>query len=169
MSSDKATAKGSLLGAWLPKEHTARVAEFIQRSNLRSQMPFYATGFWLVRAGRLSCAFLVPFSLTRTKCSPRQRSSGGSWQRPGIGAPAEGPGCPLGGYTRWRAAWTLARGGRDCRSSQLAYAVEWSTQIGLPAAMREERDCDALGVAMIVMIDAKFAVYAEHNNMQKSM
>ena len=38
MSSDKATAKGSLLGAWLPKEHTTRVAEFIQRSNLRSKM-----------------------------------------------------------------------------------------------------------------------------------
>ena len=38
-SSDKATAKGSLLGAWLPKEHTTRVAlEFIQRSNLRSKM-----------------------------------------------------------------------------------------------------------------------------------
>ena len=38
MGSDKATAKGSLLGAWLPKEHTTRVAEFIQRSNLRSKM-----------------------------------------------------------------------------------------------------------------------------------
>ena len=39
MSSDKATAKGSLLGAWLPKEHTTRVAELlIQRSNLRSKM-----------------------------------------------------------------------------------------------------------------------------------
>ena len=45
MSSDKATAKGSLLGAWLPKDqgtrdiqHTTRVAEFIQRSNLRSKM-----------------------------------------------------------------------------------------------------------------------------------
>ena len=68
--------------------------------------------FGLFGAAALSCAFLVPFSLTRTKCSPRQRSSGGSWQRPGIGAPAEEPGCPLGGYTRWRAAWTLARGGR---------------------------------------------------------
>ena len=68
--------------------------------------------FGLFGPAALSCTFLVPFSLTRTKCSPRQRSSGGSWQRPGIGAPAEGPGCPLGGYTRWRAAWTLARGGR---------------------------------------------------------
>ena len=38
VGSDKATAKGSLLGAWLPKEHTTRVAEFIQRSNLRSKM-----------------------------------------------------------------------------------------------------------------------------------
>ena len=38
MGSDKATAKGSLLGAWLPKEHTTRVASFIQRSNLRSMM-----------------------------------------------------------------------------------------------------------------------------------
>ena len=50
-------------------------------------------------------------SATRTKWSPRQRSSGGSWQGPGIGAPAGGPGCPLGGWTRWRAAWPLARGG----------------------------------------------------------
>ena len=39
MSSDKATAKGSLLGAWLPKEHTTRVAEFFpMNSNLRSKM-----------------------------------------------------------------------------------------------------------------------------------
>ena len=38
MSSDKATAKGSLLGAWLPKEHTTRVVKFIQLSNLRSKM-----------------------------------------------------------------------------------------------------------------------------------
>ena len=38
MGSDKATTKGSLLGAWLPKEHTTRVAKFIQRSNLRSKM-----------------------------------------------------------------------------------------------------------------------------------
>ena len=28
MSSDKATAKGSLLGAWLPKEHITRVAKY---------------------------------------------------------------------------------------------------------------------------------------------
>ena len=37
---------------------------------------------------------------TRTiyyKCSPRKRSSGGSWRGPGIGAPAGGPECPLGG------------------------------------------------------------------------
>ena len=38
MSSDKATAKGSLLGAWLPKEQTTRVAKFIQLGNLRSKM-----------------------------------------------------------------------------------------------------------------------------------
>ena len=29
----------------------------------------------------------------------------------GTDAPAGGPGCPLGGWTRWRAAWPLARGG----------------------------------------------------------
>ena len=38
MSSDKATAKGSLLGARLPKEQTTRVAKFIQLGNLRSKM-----------------------------------------------------------------------------------------------------------------------------------
>ena len=55
----------------------------------RKQLPLRVFGlFW---PAALSCAFLVPFSLTRTKCSPRQRSSGGSWQGPGIGAPAEGP------------------------------------------------------------------------------
>ena len=69
--------------------------------------------FGLFGAAALSCAFLVPFSLTRTKCSPRQRSSGGSWQRPRIGAPAEGPGCPLGGQADSLVSSLVARHGRS--------------------------------------------------------